>query len=299
MKKLLMVCALVLLSGAGSALAQPAYEFAEAGTKNFITEAVIAAGEQISLDLWLTDVSAPQQAGGAWIDFSASTGEISYVSGGRCLAGGAEGCTGPWQNNAGIFINEPVSEDSGGGPGIVLYQVVNLGGAAPDGDGDLIVGTLTLECSAPGDAAVDLTVIPGVATWIPIDDTTVQPATLTLSPGSTTSSIPGETTSSSVPPNSTTTTSTPVITSSTTSSPIFPRPCLVEKIYGEDSVEVAFSRYLRDSVLRKTPEGRELIKVYYDWSPHLVSALEDEPALKDQAKKVLDQILILIKHEKD
>jgi hypothetical protein len=64
-------------------------------------------------------------------------------------------------------------------------------------------------------------------------------------------------------------------------------------------VEVALSRYLRDSVLRKTTEGREIIKIYYDWSPRLVRALEDEAALKDQLKKVLDQIFILIKHEKD
>jgi hypothetical protein len=293
-----MVCALVLLSGAGSALAQPTYQFAEAGTKNFITEDTIAPGDQISLDLWLSNVGAPQQAGGAWIDFSGSTDEISYVSGGRCLAGGAEGCTGPWVPG-GVFLNEP------DGPGTVLYQVANLGGAVPDGDGDLIVGTLTLECSALGDATVDLTLIPSVATWTPINDTDVQPATLTLSPGSTTSSMPGETTSSSVPPNSTTTTSTPITTtslnstSSTTSSPIFPRPCLVEQIYGEESVEAGLCRYLRDSVLRKTTEGRELIKIYYDWSPRLVRALEDEAALKDQVKKVLDQILTLIKHEKD
>ena len=74
---------------------------------------------------------------------------------------------------------------------------------------------------------------------------------------------------------------------------------LVEQIYGEDSVEVALCRYLRDSVLRKTTEGREIIKIYYNWSPHLVRALEEETALKDQVKKVLDQILLLIKAEKD
>ena len=64
MKKLLIVCALVLLSGAGSALAQPAYQFADAGTKNFITEDTIAAGGQISLDLWLTNADAPPECGG-------------------------------------------------------------------------------------------------------------------------------------------------------------------------------------------------------------------------------------------
>jgi hypothetical protein len=55
----------------------------------------------------------------------------------------------------------------------VLYQVANLGGAAPDGDGDLIVATLTLECTAGGDVTVNLTTVPGVATWTPIVDATV------------------------------------------------------------------------------------------------------------------------------
>ena len=57
-------------------------------------------------------------------------------------------------------------------------------------------------------------------------------------------------------------------------------------------MEVALSRYLRDSVLRKTTEGREIIKIYYDWSPRLVRALEDEAALKDQLKKVLDKVFL-------
>jgi len=298
MKKLLTLWAIIMLFGAGSALAQdPIYEFAEAGTKNFVSEDTLAPGEQISLDLWLTGADTPQSAGGAWIDFSGSTDEISYVSGGRCFADGAEGCTGPWQNNAGVFINEP------DGAGTVMYVNANLGGASPDGDGDLIVGTLTLERITPGDATVDLTVIPSVATWTPIIDSSVQPAILTLSsgspPGSTTSSTPGETTSSSVPPNTTTTTSTSDTTSSTTSSPISPRPCLVEQIYGEDSVEVALCRCIRDSVLRNTTEGREIIKIYYDWSPHLVRALKEETGLKDQVKKVIDHILLLTNAEKD
>ena len=103
------MCVLLPLLGAvGLALAQPTYQFAEAGTKNFITETTIEVGDQISLDLYLSNVSDLQFAGGAWIDFTASTSRISYVSGGRCLADGTEGCTGPWQNNSGIFINEPL-----------------------------------------------------------------------------------------------------------------------------------------------------------------------------------------------
>ena len=47
MKKMLMLCscAIVLVFGAGSALAQPNYQFAEADTKNFISETTIAPGD--------------------------------------------------------------------------------------------------------------------------------------------------------------------------------------------------------------------------------------------------------------
>ena len=287
MKKLSVLCAMVMLCSAVPALAQPAYRFALAGTKNFISAKTISSGTTISLDLYLTAVGAPQNAGGAWIDFSGSISGISYVSGGRCLASGAEGCTGPWQNNAGVFINEP--DDPATGipmPGKILYIVANLSGAAPDGDGDLIVGTVTLMCTAERSSAVDLVVVPGVATWAPLGDASIEPATLTLSPSSptsTTTSIPGETTTSSG--NS---------TSSSTSSSIPQKPCLVKQLYGEHSREAELCRSVRDNVLRETPEGRELIKTYYAWSPRLVSVLEQDGALKDQVKKLLDQILLLI-----
>ena len=116
MKKLLMVCAIVLLSGAGTALAQPNYQFAEVGTKNFITEVTIPVGDQISLDLYLTNAGAPQTAGGAYLDFTGSTAEISYVSGGRCFNDGSEGCTGPWTSGSGALVDEP------SGPGTFMCR---------------------------------------------------------------------------------------------------------------------------------------------------------------------------------
>ena len=145
-----------------------------AGTKDFVSETNLPVGDPISLDLWLTNAGANQNAGGAWIDFSGSTAGISYVSAGRCQVSAGEGCTGPWQDNAGVLVNEPA------GAGTVVYVVANLAGAAPDGDGDLIVGTLTLQCAAAGDVTVDLTVIPGVATWTPIDDATVVPGSILI-----------------------------------------------------------------------------------------------------------------------
>ncbi len=174
MKKLLMVSAIILLFGAGAALAQPNYQFAPAGTKDFTTEETISVNDTISLDIWLKDAGATQNSGGAWIDFSGSIAKISYVSAGRALTDGSEGPTGNWSPGAGAFINEPF------GVGTVLMVNVNLAGAAPDGEGDIIVGTITLECTAGGDATVNLTTIPEVPTWGPLSDEDVVPVSLTI-----------------------------------------------------------------------------------------------------------------------
>ena len=186
MKKLTMLCVIVLMYSAGSAMAQPNYQFAEAGTKNVITETNIGAGTQISLDLWLQDAGAtPQISGGAWIDFTGSTTKISYVSGGRALTDGSEGPTGNWTPGAGVYLNEP------DGVGTVMYVCVNLSGSAPDVDGDQFVGTVTLRCTAGGDAIVNLITIPGVPTWGPIVDADAVPGSLIIRQQvQTTTSIP-------------------------------------------------------------------------------------------------------------
>jgi hypothetical protein len=70
--------------------------------------------------------------------------------------------------------------------------------------------------------------------------------------------------------------------------------CLVEEIYGEDSPEVARLRYFRDTVLNKTTEGRIIIRLYYEWSPFTVKAMEDDEKLKEEVKAVIDGILLLM-----
>ena len=70
--------------------------------------------------------------------------------------------------------------------------------------------------------------------------------------------------------------------------------CLVEEIYGEDSPEVARLRYFRDTVLNKTTEGRRIIRLYYEWSPFTVKAMEDDEKLKEEVKAVIDGILLLM-----
>jgi len=97
-------------------------------------------------------------------------------------------------------------------------------------------------------------------------------------------------------PSSTTTTavSTTTTASGTTTSTIPSEPCPVEQLYGEHSEEVAFLRCFRDDILSQTPEGREIIKLYYELSPVIVSMVGGDGELNEEAKKVIDGILQLM-----
>ena len=54
-------------------------------------------------------------------------------------------------------------------------------------------------------------------------------------------------------------------------------------------------RDIRDTVLHKTPEGREIIRLYYEWSPAIVEAMEEDEVFKEQMKEVIDGVLELIR----
>jgi len=71
--------------------------------------------------------------------------------------------------------------------------------------------------------------------------------------------------------------------------------CISEKIYGEDSEEVETLRNFRDNVLSKTPEGQEIIRLYYEWSPAIVEAMEEDEKFKEEIKAIIDEILPLIR----
>jgi len=86
---------------------------------------------------------------------------------------------------------------------------------------------------------------------------------------------------------STTTTTAPASTTTTASS----QPCPAERIYGESSDEVQLLRSFRDTILSKTPEGQEIIRLYYEWSPLFVKAIKDDENIKMEMKEVLDVFL--------
>ena len=88
----------------------------------------------------------------------------------------------------------------------------------------------------------------------------------------------------------TTTTTSSSSTTTTTSS----RTCLSEELYGEDSPQTELLRYFRDNILRKTPEGQEIIRLYYKWSPVIIRSMEKDEKFKEEVKQIFDGILPLI-----
>ena len=60
----------------------------------------------------------------------------------------------------------------------------------------------------------------------------------------------------------------------------------------EDDLNV-LKKY-RDNVLSKTQEGQELIKLYYQWSPVIVKAMEADEEFKQEIKELVDEVLPLI-----
>jgi len=97
---------------------------------------------------------------------------------------------------------------------------------------------------------------------------------------------------------STTTTTIPL--SSTTSTGVFPTTttsapsCPSELIYGEHSKETESLRYFRDNVLNQSPEGQEIIRLYNEWSPVIVKAMEADEEFKEEVKEMVDGVLELI-----
>ena len=59
-------------------------------------------------------------------------------------------------------------------------------------------------------------------------------------------------------------------------------PCLLEKLYGEDSEVIKSLRYFRDNVLDSTPAGREIIRLYYEWSPAIVKVMEEDKKFRGE-----------------
>lgn len=91
----------------------------------------------------------------------------------------------------------------------------------------------------------------------------------------------------------TTTTATPANSTTTTSTKTAICPSV--EIYGRGSKEVTLLRAIRDNVLIETPEGQEIIRLYYRWIPLVVKAMEEDDQFKAEVKEVIDEMLSIIK----
>jgi len=71
--------------------------------------------------------------------------------------------------------------------------------------------------------------------------------------------------------------------------------CVIDTIYGEHSAQTQFLRDFRDNLLNKTPAGQELINLYYQWSPVIVKAMEEDEEYKEDVKQMVDAALPILK----
>jgi hypothetical protein len=47
-------------------------------------------------------------------------------------------------------------------------------------------------------------------------------------------------------------------------------------------------------VLSETPEGREIIRLYYQWSPVVVNAMKEDKVFEEEVRAMIDGVLLLI-----
>jgi hypothetical protein len=69
--------------------------------------------------------------------------------------------------------------------------------------------------------------------------------------------------------------------------------CPVTEIYGADSNETNLLRAFRDKVLKNDPAGRELINLYYAYSPLVVEMMKNDE-FKEEVKENIDLMLRLL-----
>ena len=70
--------------------------------------------------------------------------------------------------------------------------------------------------------------------------------------------------------------------------------CTSIDLYGENSAEIQLLRHFRDTFLDTFQAGKELVKLYYQWSPHIFRAMESDEEFKQEVKDLVDEVLGLI-----
>ncbi len=181
------------------------------------------------------------------------------------------------------------------------------GGVIAEGDGPVFTLTYDVSGEAPAEKCRDLST---EEIRIRDENTDILEATSVAGEFCFDDSLPPSTTSIRPGPVPTSTTTTPLTTTSsvpsTTSTTIQTAPgttttkpgaCLLREIYGNDSEETELLRYVRDNVLSQFPEGRELIRLYYQWSPLMVKLIEDDEDFKEYVKEIIYELMLSMLEE--
>lgn len=71
-------------------------------------------------------------------------------------------------------------------------------------------------------------------------------------------------------------------------------PCPISFALNNDEEKIETLRRFRDEVLSKTPIGREYIRLYYEWSPVMVRAMEEDEEFKKEVKELIEHLLPII-----
>jgi len=70
--------------------------------------------------------------------------------------------------------------------------------------------------------------------------------------------------------------------------------CAIRQIYGDNSEKTQLLRYFRDNLLNTTTEGRELIKLYYQWGTAIVKEMDEDEEFKEDVKEMIDGVLGMV-----
>jgi hypothetical protein len=70
--------------------------------------------------------------------------------------------------------------------------------------------------------------------------------------------------------------------------------CPLKALYDSESQEIELLRLFRDTVLIKTQQGRELKGLYYQWSPFIVKAMEEDEAFQEKLEEFVKEIMPLV-----
>jgi len=76
-----------------------------------------------------------------------------------------------------------------------------------------------------------------------------------------------------------------------------PGDCPLADVLDNDDTTLDTLRTFRDTILNQTPEGQEIIRLYYELSPVIVNAMEADEKFKADVKYLIDELLVFFESE--